>query len=468
MQPRGENSYIISFRIEELLGWVITFVLCVIPLVFWAHINPFSQINNISSVMINIGRVTGLIGIVMYSLNLIYATRLRFLEYLFGGLNRVYIAHHIIGGLALIFLSLHPLFLAMRYIQVSLMQVSLFLLPNNLAPIGALFNTHSPYHSQVLQQWALAFGIVAFWGMVGLLLVTFFIKLPYKFWLMTHKYLGVFFIIAVMHLLFINSDTTVSLPLRVYLLTISGLGIAAYIYKTLVGKILIRTYRYDVQDVRQKANGVLEVRMYPEALAMSYKPGQFVFIRFLGAGSDGISDEWHPFSITSTPGEAVLSVTIKGLGDYTNNLARLLPGTQAEVEGAYGKFSYREFKNPNQIWVAGGIGITPFLSMVKSLPADGFNVDLYYSVRTASEVIDWPLLYNAAMTHGGKLRVIPYISDQQQGHLSADFIEQNSGPLAKRDFYMCGPPPMMQSLKKQLRAKSVPATSIHSEEFAMS
>jgi predicted ferric reductase len=105
---------------------------------------------------------------------------------------------------------------------------------------------------------------------------------------------------------------------------------------------------------------------------------------------------------------------------------------------------------------------------VKSLPADGFNVDLYYSVRTASEVIDWPLLYNAAMTHGGKLRVIPFISDQQQGHLSADFIEQNSGPLAKRDFYMCGPPPMMQSLKKQLRAKSVPATSIHSEEFAMS
>src|SRR5664279_3039125 len=129
MQPRGDRPIVISFRLEHLLGWGITFLLCFIPVLMWANAHPLSTIHGFSSIMLNLGRVTGLIGMVMYALNLVYATRLRFLEYLFGGLNRVYIAHHMLGGLALAFLSLHPLFLSLRFVKVSIQQAALLLLP---------------------------------------------------------------------------------------------------------------------------------------------------------------------------------------------------------------------------------------------------------------------------------------------------------------------------------------------------
>lgn len=467
MQPRGDRPLIISFRIEHLLGWAITLFLCAVPVYLWAQINPLPQINNFSAVMINLGRVTGLIGMVMYALNLVYATRLRFLEYLFGGLNRVYIAHHILGGFALIFLSLHPLFLALRLVKISLLEVTLFMLPNGLTPLGALFDTASGFHAQVLQQWALFFGIIAFWGMVGLLLITFFIQVPYRFWLFTHRYLGWFFAIGGLHVLFITSDTSISPTMRTYMLAITALGVLAFFYRLLAGKIVVRHYKYVVRDISTPAPGVFEFNLRPdEALRMNYKPGQFIFIRFFGA--KGISHEWHPFSISSSPDELDLTVTIKGLGDYTRKLGNIVPGVKAEIEGAYGMFSYTNYKNPNQIWIAGGIGVTPFISMAKSLPLGQYNIDLYYTVRTASEVINWPVMVDLANRHQGRFRVIPYISDQQTGHLTADYIESISGPVAGREIYICGPAMMMKSLRKQFKDKSVPGTSIHTEEFAMS
>jgi predicted ferric reductase len=468
MQPRGDRPIIISFRLNNIAGWLLTLLACLVPVYYWIHLNPFSNVHTMAAAMISLGRVTGLVGMVLYALNLLYATRLRFLESLFGGLNRVYIAHHILGGFALIFLSLHPLFLGLRLIQISFLQVSLLLLPNGLAPFGALFNTHSPYHAQVLQQWAITFGIIAFWGMVGLLLVTFFIQIPYRIWLVTHKLLGVFFIIGALHLIFITSDSTNSMPLRTYMLTLTAIGIASYIYRLFAGKILVRHYRYEVQEVTATGGDVVKISMLPLGQRMTYKPGQFVFIRFLGAGDLGISQEWHPFSISSGSNDASLQIAVKALGDYSKTLANMQYGTVAEIEGAYGKFSYIEYKNRDLIWVAGGIGITPFLSMARSLPDNGYRIDLYYSMKTSSEAIDWPALYDLAMARQGQFRIIPYVSDKQQGRLSADFIEQTSGGLTGKDIYICGPPMMMKSLRKQFKDKSVPGTSIHTEEFAMS
>lgn len=467
MQPSGSRKVIISFELEHLLGWGVTILLCLVPVYFWAQIHPVSTIHGFVSIMLNLGRVTGLVGMVMYALNLVYATRLRFLERFFGGLNRVYIAHHLLGGLALIFLSFHPLFLALRYVTTSLKQAALLLLPNGLTPLEGVFNRSSIYHSGLLEQWAIFLGIIAFWGMVGLLLVTFFVKLPYRVWLFTHKFLGVAFFLAGLHVLFITSDTSTHAGMKYFMLTISAIGIIAYVYRTLVGRILIRKYEYTVDDVRVVAGNVTQLRMRPVKEHMMYKPGQFVFIRFRNAGMK-LSREWHPFSISSGTKDGYLQLSVKGLGDYTNSLIQIKPGAIADIEGAYGRFTYTNTKNPNQIWVAGGIGITPFLSMARSLPDSGFRIDLYYSVKTASELIDWQDLHDIASAKNGNFRVIPYVGDKQQGHLGVDYIETTSGGIKGKDIFMCGPPPMMQSLRKQFKQKGVPGTSLHSEEFAMS
>ena len=464
MQPGGNRKVVISFRWEHLLGWGITIVLCVMPVVLWFRLHPLSTLEGYIPAMLNLGRVAGLVGTVMYALNLVYSTRLRFLEGMFGGLNRVYIAHHMLGGLALVMLSLHPLFLALRYVTTSLKQAALMLIPNGLLPFNALLDQNHLYHSPVLQQWALFFGIIAFWGMVALLLVTFFIKLPYRLWLITHRFLGVAFAISALHILFISSDTTKDPFMKGYMLTIVAIGLVAFVYKTLLGNIIIRRYKYTVRAAQTVAGNVVQVVLDPVAKAMSYSPGQFVFIRFHG---EGVKSEWHPFSISSSPGDDGLQISIKGLGDFTNSLGALKAGMTADIEGAYGRFSYTNYTNKQQIWIAGGIGVTPFLSMMKNLPAD-MKVDLYYSVKTESELIDWPSLYGEAHKQPGVLRVIPFIGEKQPKFLDADFVEQTSGGLKGKDIYICGPPPMMSSLRSQLKAKGVPGTSIHSEEFAMS
>ncbi|MFZ1249012.1 MAG: ferric reductase-like transmembrane domain-containing protein [Candidatus Saccharimonadales bacterium] len=467
MQPNGNRKVVLSFRPEHLIGWGVTIVLCLVPVILWARIHPLSTVQGFIPTMLNLGRVTGLIGTVMYALNLVYATRLRFLEYWFGGLNRVYIAHHVLGGLALIMLSFHPLFLALRYVTTSMKDAALLLVPNGLFPINHLFDTNSVQHAVVLQQWAIMFGVIAFWGMVALLVVTFFIKLPYRLWLFTHKFLGLAFFIGGLHIFFISSDTSRDPAMKWYILTMVLIGLVAFVYKTVVGAIFIRRYKYTVDAVKIVAGNVTQVLMSPQSQVMPYKPGQFVFVRFRNGGP-GVSREWHPFSISSAPNEYQLELSVKGLGDYTNKLGTLLAGATADIEGAYGRFSYTNYTCTDQIWVGAGIGISPFLSMLKNLPVSGCKVDLYYVVKTESELIDWDKIAQHANARYGYVRVIPYIGDKQAGHLNADYIEGVSQTLSGKDFYLCGPPGMMQDLRKQLRAKGVPATSIHSEEFGMS
>jgi len=137
-----------------------------------------------------------------------------------------------------------------------------------------------------------------------------------------------------------------------------------------------------------------------------------------------------------------------------------------KVEGAYGRFNFENFPAKKQIWVGGGIGITPFLSMAADVKAP-FHVDLYYTTKSPTEIIDSDYLLKLIEASGGSLRVIPYVADTN-GFLTAEKIKQYSGDLAETDILVCGPPPMMFALKKQLKSLGVRASRIHSEEFSMS
>ena len=209
--------------------------------------------------------------------------------------------------------------------------------------------------------------------------------------------------------------------------------------------------------------------MTPVSEAMPFKPGQFIFIAF---DADGLSPEWHPFSIVSPPGDGTLSVAVKSLGAYTETVTRLVPnmvGMSLRVEGAYGRFSFRNFRNANQVWIAGGIGITPFLSMAQSLGNGPYSIDLYYSVRSEAELIDIDVLARHQSSQPGRtFRVIPFVTEKYNRHISADMIAATSGDLQGRDFLLCGPTSMMDELTRQLIAAGVKKYIIHSEDFSIS
>jgi predicted ferric reductase len=160
---------------------------------------------------------------------------------------------------------------------------------------------------------------------------------------------------------------------------------------------------------------------------------------------------------------------VKALGDYTKNIQALTQGTFAEIEGAFGRFVPARYGNSPQVWIAGGIGVTPFISMARSMHDTVSQVFLIYSVATRSEMVEEQILREFLPQNFPNFTFIPYITDERDGKfLTADFVEEQVGGLNDKQIFVCGPPVMMKSMRTQLRAKSVPNRKIHSEEFSMS
>jgi len=345
--------------LEKYGGWILILLFTLLPMVWWlVQDADLSDFGTVYGALLNLGKATGIAGLVLYAVNLLLAARMRWMEVFFGGLNRVYIAHHITGGIALILLVFHSLFLAAKLVSfdnlTTLREAALFLLPHTIPKDATLMDFQEAS--------AINAGIVAFLGMVALLILTFFMKLPYRLWLFTHKFLGVAFMFAGLHVVFISSDVSRDVVLKTYLLVWIVIGLSAFIYRTMMNNVFVRRAPYRLLDVREMPGNVVSLTLEAIEKAIDYKPGQFIFIRFLYSNAEGVIREAHPFSIASSPKEDNLRLLVKSLGDFTVNLKNLKIGTIAEIEGAYGKFTYTRFGARPQVWIAGGIGVTPFLS----------------------------------------------------------------------------------------------------------
>lgn len=451
--------------LQRFGGWIFIWLAVSVVILRWLSINQLSSVfGSASSFLLAFGRLTGLVGLVLYAINLLLAARTRWMENFFGGLNRVYIAHHLTGGIALILLCFHPLFIALRLVDVhvltTLRDAARYLLPRAM-PTDTTFSDFQTAAS-------INAGIFAFVGMVVLLVLTFFVKLPYRIWLATHKFLGVAFMFAGLHTIMINSEVSRDAFLRYYLLLWVVIGLSAFVYRTVMNNIFVRRYPYKVSDVQEFGGKVTGLVLEPMEKALDFKPGQFVFIRFLWSGAEGVTREAHPFSIASAPHESgKLALYVKNLGDYTSGLKHLKVGTVAELEGAYGKFSYTNFGDRPQIWIAGGIGVTPFLSMARSYNQDSPNVDMIYSVVSRSELLDQKALAELLPSKFKGFRYFAYAGDEQEGFLTAQKVSDMVGGLEGKEIFICGPPPMMKSLRSQLNSMGISNRRIHTEEFSM-
>lgn len=438
-------------------GWPLILLLGFIPVVLWGMRFPLSdRFITLGIATTSLGQIAGLVGMVFFSLAAALSTRVKALENFFGGMNRVYIAHHQVGGISFILLMLHPLFLAVTYLENSWESAAMFLLPSN--------------------DWAINFGIAALLSLMALLILTYYIELPYQLWRFTHKFLGLALFFGGLHSFFIPSDISQDPALRAYMLTITGLGLIGYLYRTVLGRFLVKRMKYVLTTVRQISPVVVELELKPAgSKTLQFAAGQFVFISFVGKGVDS---ETHPFSISSTPQPGSFTLTVKALGDYTKWLPQVPANTPALIEGPFGRFSTDYHPSQRYIWIAGGIGITPFMAMARNFflndnrvlplgsPASRHPIiDLFYCVSDEGEAVYLEELKKISETNKN-FRVIPWFS-KSMGRLTADAIARASGDIHTAEIFVCGPPPMMVAIKKQLRNMGVLRDHIHSEEFEM-
>jgi predicted ferric reductase len=438
------------------LGWPLVIVLSVIPAILWALSSPSILGRFIATdgdlqmtyrfTMTSIGQLLGLVGMGMFAVNFVLATRAKWLEDLFGGMNKVYIAHHILGGIAFVLLLFHPLFLSLRYLVFD----------SGLSIAANLFLfSKDP---------AINFGIIGLGLMQIFLILTFFVNLPYPFWKFTHKFLGLAFFFASLHVLFIDSDVTYVKYLQWYMWFLVTIGFISILYRTILGYWLIPTRVFRVSSIRNENSSIREITLEAaDGKPFDFHPGQFIFISF--PDIPGL-EESHPFSISSAPNGGMLTLGIKALGDFTKDLGRLTPGARAIVEGPFGRTSHAYMEKKKQVWIAGGIGITPFLGMARSFtPENGYEVDLYYSLIDRT---DQPFVaeLEEIARRCPNLRFIPWFT-KESGFLSAEDILKHSNGVADKDIILCGPSPMMKFLKEQFKKWDISSRSVHSEEFAL-
>lgn len=218
--------------------------------------------------------------------------------------------------------------------------------------------------------------------------------------------------------------------------------------------------KYRVRAVRNLAWDIIDITLAPQEKKLKYKAGQYVFLSFRNAK---IGPEEHPFSLASAPDDHNLRIVIKTIGDYVQNLKDLSVGSLAVVRGPRGKFSFFNFKNKNQIWIAGGIGITPFISMSKVLDKyPRHRVILFYCANTEADLILInELKATAAANHN--FRVVSFCADKQ-GIITAADIKKVAGEVKNKEILLSGPPPMISALREQFGDLGVPENNFHTDD----
>lgn len=415
-------------------------VLVAIPVPLWAGALPLEpRLVDLPAALRSLSVLSALCGLTALSATLVLGARIWFLEPLLGGVDTMQRAHRATAVAAVALLAAHGTLLVASLVLIS-PESLLALLPPNAS-------------WQVLVG-ILALAVIAPGAVAGLR------GLRYDRLVPVMRALGAAALLAGLHAFATPGIKSASLPLTLYLGGLAALGAAAFAYRSLASDLLVPRRDYLVTAVRRLDESVTEITLQPVGRPMWFSPGQFVYVALEAPGLRG---ELHPFTITSSPEDRELRLVIKALGDWTGKVRDLAVGTRAKVEGPYGRLSCRKIANPKQVWVAGGVGITPFLSMARSLDSDRYEVDLYYCMERSDQAYYLDELYTIA-DRDMRVRVTPIRRDSL-GRLTAEDIEGASHVVAQKDILIWGPPAMIDNLTRQLRRIGVPRERIHTERF---
>ena len=435
-------------RLVALRGALVVGVLCAVPLALWAgSVSLDSRFDGRYATLTSLATLAAYAGTSAFALNLVLGARLRPVEAFFGGLERMYDVHRLNGEIAFTLLLGH---------------VVLILASRATISTDAALDLLQPSAG-----WTVFAGVLAFAGMTIAIALTLFARLGHELFVYVQRSFGVVFLGATYHVFTTNGALEDAPVLNVYMASLATLGIAAWGYRSVLGNVLVRRLKYRVVAVNRLDEFVTEVVMEPRDRPLVFTPGQFLFVNFREPFSEQFPpffrNQFHPFSITSAPGEPTLRITVKAVGDYTRALRMLEPGAEAVVEGPYGSFSSREVPNDRQIWIAGGIGVTPFLSMARSLNAEAREIDFYYCVEHAPEAHFLDEL--RAIAHERDDFDVVLVPRETDGFLTAERLARDQKDLGSADVLVCGPPAMIESMRSQLAERGVARERFHAEEF---
>ena len=391
----------------------------------------------ISSLPLNLygfGILSGWLGMGLISASLLLMIREPVWTAWFGGLQRMYQWHHNMSMAGYGLLLTHPLLLASSSYEVDLDTVWEYL---------------SPFNPDILNR----MGWIGLIGFMFGLAASFSPRLPYSWWRRLHMLLVVAMLTGLGHI-WIASGFSVSLTI-VLLITVVTMS-----WRLVRNDYGAGSFPYEVSTVSHPSERITEVMLRPLAKPISIAQGQFVNAAFFEGPLFQGCGEFHPYTVSKIAEDGSLSLSVKALGDCTKHIQTLEPGVAVRLQGPYGIFLLDRPSSP-AVWIAGGIGITPFLAMLRSHLVTQ-NTDLVYVHRELEQV-----------PYEKELRA--YATDQALFHVHSLAMEKDPTPLFtwlaniddlnERQIYLCGPPLLVEKVTDWLQEQGMPKQQIHFEQF---
>lgn len=403
---------------------------------------------------------TGIMAIAVMSIGMMLAVRPLIIEPILGGLDKTYRLHKWLGITGLFFSVLHYLWA---------------MVPKWLVGWGVMDKPHrhkSHEETSIILRYfqeqhglAESIGEWAFYAMILLVTLALVKRFPYRYFFKTHKLIAFVYLFLVFHsIVLIKSDYWVEAIVPLIVLLMFGGTVSAFlslsrkigVSRRAVGNIKRMHYHSD--------NRVLNLSIDLQNSWSGHEAGQFAFVTF------DKEEGPHPFTISSAwNNDAKIEFLIKSLGDYTKKLPSILKeGDKVEIEGPYGQFDFSSGK-PRQIWIAGGIGITPFIARVEALAAKNLNtqcsedIDLFYSTNEPDESFIKKIQISAGVANV-KLHVVVANKD---GLLDTEQICKQVPGWEDSTIWFCGPKEFGKTLREGFFNKGLSKDDFHYELFDM-
>jgi predicted ferric reductase len=423
-----------------------------IALFFWWRASGAVPVKTTADRLNTLGRIAAIVGTYLLLWQLLFVSRVPWLERAFG-MERLIWLHRWNAYAAVVLIGAH-----------AVLQTIGYQLDGGLDTGRQLMDFIEHYEGLLPAIAATALLLVVTGTSIGIARR----KVPYPAWYFVHLYSYLAVALAYAHQPATGSDFINNPGFEVYWWTLYAIVFAAVaLYRFVLPTWRSARHGFRVDRVEREASGAVSIYVTGRDLAaFQFEPGQFAIWRFLDARRWW---EAHPFSLSATPNDEYLRLTVKRDGDFGRHVGSIRAGTPVLVEGPFGRFTRASCTRPKALLIAGGIGITPIRALAEDLAGDGVDVCLLYRCSHESDVAFRHELGELVARH--RVRVEYLISDRAlRGRPGGEWLLPNNlrtlvPDVAEREIFVCGPIGLTKKIRRSLDQLGVGLAQIHAEAF---
>jgi len=437
-----------KYGLAQAVVWVIAFLILAMLPAFIAYLGPAEP----RTFWVEVGVGFGFVGLGLLALQFILTGRFRWVASSFG-LDSMLQFHRRMGLVALGFVFAHPILL-----------------------FGAdpTFLEYLDPRVNVLRAMGLSAAMGALLLLVATSLWRLVFRLSYEMWRLVHGLLSIFILgMGVVHSLQVGHYVSDPWIQGAFILIGVG-GVGTVVHTRVIRPWRLRATPYRVREVREERGDAWTLVMEPDGHpGMSFLPGQFCWITL---GPTPLSLQQNPYSFSSSAMDAPgrVELTVKEEGDFSRSVREVEPGSPAFLQGPFGSFTPGADDSRGSVLIAGGVGVTPCMSMLRTFAdrGDPRPLTLVYANVSREETIfleELELLEDRL-----DLEVVHVFEEPPEGWSGEEGLIDKS--LLERhipedrdghDYFICGPAPMMNITETALLELGVSQRHIFSERFDM-